>query len=273
MLFSIVADWHFRYIAPMAESFEQGLRRMMEFIGRGVEAVIGKAKSAGAQVSTRGGVQPILSVDSQLESSRINEIIEASTQKMMKNLIPELNGTVAMELGDGPPSFAPHFLGFRAKAAVGVDIGGRGALKQGDASRGFAVRGDAARLPFVGNYFSYLIAKLATPFQGDISRAVREIGRVLSPGGQGVIVDFHPFGLYAKRGAGKARPADSAAARLEDYYRICKQAGIKVVDVRETFVDESMRQMFKDNEISVYRNLKGTPLIIFIFIYKPKGTK
>lgn len=256
----------------MAESFEQGLKRMMAFIGRGVESIIGKAKTASVQVSTRGGIQPVLSLDSQLAPARVGELVDASTQKVMKNSIPDIKGATIIEIGEGCPAFAAHMLGLQAKAAVCVEISGKSQSRQGDASRGFVVRGETSRLPFGNNRFSYLIARFATPFRGDISRAARELGRVLVPGGQGVIVDYHPFGLYSKRGDSKMRAPDLGANHFEDYYRICRQSGLRVVDVREIFVDESMRQMFKGEEISAYRNLKGTPLIIFIFIYKPKGT-
>ena len=57
------------------------------------------------------------------------------------------------------------------------------------------VRSQAARLPFTNNRFSYILARLATQLQGDMVRALRELSRVLAPGGQGVVDDYHPFGL------------------------------------------------------------------------------
>lgn len=257
----------------MSDSFEQGLRKLMTFLGRGVEAVIGKAKSASAHVGTRGGVKPILSLDSQLRPARIAEIISASVERVMKNSIPDIKGGIALEVGEDGPMFSTRIIGMQAKLSVCVEVSGKTALRQGTGDRGFVIRGEPQRLPFGNARFSYLIAQLATPLRGDIMRAARELGRVLLPGGQGVIVDYHPFGLYAKRGDSKIRPIDASANHFEDYYRICKQSDLRVVDVREVFVDESMRQMFKPDEISAYRNLKGTPLVIFIFIYKPKGTK
>jgi hypothetical protein len=98
---------------------------------------------------------------------------------------------------------------------------------------------------------------------------VREIGRTVKSGGHGVIVDYHPFGKYGKRGGNKFR-ASLGAHGLGDYYRICREAGLRVIDVKEIFVDEEMRKLFHESEIQSYRDLKGTPLAMFIFFYKPK---
>jgi len=255
----------------MSMSFEQAMRRAMEALGHVVESVIGKAKQATVQVSTRGGVQPILSVESQIPASRIRDIIEASTQKVLSSALPDLKGKAALEVGEGPVSWSGRLLGANAALVLGVEVGGGSVGRQGDSSRGFVVRGNVAKLPIENDRFNYVVARLATQLQGDMVRAFRELSRVMSPGSQGVFVDYHPFGLYAKRGAARVRPADSGVQRIEDYYRFCRQVGLRVVDVRESFIDETSRQLFREEEIAAYRNLKGTPLLIFLFVYKPKG--
>lgn len=243
----------------------------MEALGRGVEAVIGKARNARVQVSTRGGMQPILSIESQLTPIRIRDLIESATQKVIDASMPNLAGQAALEVGEGPVSWGGNFLAHQAAQAMGVEIGGGSIGRQGDISRGFVVRAGSSKLPFADNSFSYLIARMATSLQGDISRSVREFGRVLTAGGHGVIVDYHPFGLYAKHGANRIRSADANIHRMEDYYKLCRKCGLRVMDLREAFVDEGMRQFFREAEIPAYRSLKGTPLLVFLFVYKPKG--
>lgn len=255
----------------MADALEKVLKKSMVTLGHFVESVIGKAKETRAQVSARHGIKPLLSVESQLSPPRLNEIINAAVQKILNPAIPELKGVSALEIGEGQPLFIARFLALQAKSAVGVLIGGDGAVSQGDASRGFIVRAEASKLPFANAKFSYFLARMATNSQGDMVKAIREFSRILLPAGLGVIADFHPFGLFAKRGAVCARPAQSAIGRIEDYYRICRQEGMRIVDVREVIIDEGMRQFFKEDEIQAYRNLKGTPLLIFLFVYKPKG--
>ncbi len=242
----------------------------MEAAGRIVEQLIGRAKRAKVQVESRGGMQPLLSIESQLSAGRIRELIEAATQRVMSGAMPSLEGQMALELGEGPPLYGTRMLGLQAQSAIGVEIGGEQAAAQGDPSRGFVLRSNPARLPFAGNSFAYVMGRLASAHQGDMVRVVQEIGRVLAPGGQGVVVDYHPYGLYARRGTNRLRPAESNIRKIEDYYRICKLAGIRVVDLKEALVEEEMRQLFKEEEIGVYRSLKGSPLLVFIFVYKPK---
>jgi SAM-dependent methyltransferase len=255
----------------MSENFEQSLRRAMEFLGGLVESVIGKAKKAKVQVGSRSGVQPILSLESQLSSQRIRDLIDASIQRMISTNLPDIRGGKAIEIGEGPVLFGSRLLSSQASIAVGVEIGGGSAGRQGDISRGYVVRSRVDRLPFGDSTFSYLLARMATPFQGDMVRAVREMGRVLTPGGQGVIIDFHPYGLFAKRGGVRLRPAESGIRKFEDFYLVCKKGGVRVVDIKEAVVDEEMRSFFHEDEIQAYRNLKGTPLLAFLFVYKPKG--
>lgn len=247
------------------------LRESMEFLGRVVEGLIGKAKNAKVQVSARGGTQPVLSLEGQLSPPRIRDLIEAAAQKVLWNTIPTLKGLSAIEIGEGQPIYSARLLACQAKVAIGVEIGSTQVVRQGDASRGFFIRSSITKFPFRDGSFSYFLARFATQYQGDLTRALQELGRVMVSGGQGVVVDYHPFGLYAKKGTHRARPADSGVHRFEDYYRLCRQTGFRVVDVREVFIDDQLRQFFKEEEIQVYRNLKGTPLLIFLFVYKPKG--
>jgi len=242
----------------------------MVAVGRVVENLIGKAKQARVQVESRGGVQPLLSLESQLTAARIHELVEAATQLVMANALPDLTDQTALEVGQGHPLYGPRMLGLKAQAAIGVEISGDESAVQGDPSRGFVLRAQASRLPFASNRFAYILGRLATTSQGDMVRVVHELGRVLAPGGQGVIVDYHPYGLYARRGTHRLRPAESNIRKIEDYYRLCKLAGIRVVDLKESLIEEDMRPLFKENEISAYRSLKGTPFLVFVFVYKPK---
>lgn len=252
----------------MAESFESTLRKLMEALGHFVENMIGKAKKAKVQVGSRGGVQPVLSVESLMPLERIKEIIEESTKDVLADAIPDIKGGQALEIGEGPALYGQRLLGSHAQTAVGVEIAGEYTGKQGDPTRGFVLQAKPQRLPFANQSFNYVLGRLATPSQGDIVKAVTEIGRVLAPGGQGVIVEFHPFGLFAKRGPQRIRSIESSLRKFEEYYRLCRKAGLRIVDLREAFIDEGTRGLFKEDEIPVYRSLKGTPLLAFLFIYK-----
>lgn len=252
----------------MAESFESTLRKGMEALGRLVEKAIGKAKQAKVQVGSRSGVQPVLSVESLLSLERISELIDEASKGLLAEAIPDLKGKPALEVGDAPARYGQKFLASHAGTTVGVEIGGEFTEKQGDQTRGYVIQAKPSRLPFPSQSFDYVLGRLATPNQGDIVKAVKEIGRVLAPGGQGVIIDFHPFGLFSKRGSPRIRSIESNLRKFEEYYRLCRKAGLRVVDLRETFFDEGTRGIFGEDEIGAYRSLKGTPLLAFFFVYK-----
>jgi SAM-dependent methyltransferase len=255
---------------PMHESFDHSLRRAMAALGRLIEAIIGGARKATVQVGSRGGVQPLLSLESQLAPDRIKDLVESAVGRVISGAMPNMEGGLALDIGEGPNFFASKMLGSRAKMAVGVEIRPAMDARQGDASRGFFIQGQPSQLPFPANRFIFVIGRLAAANQGDVPRAAMEIGRVMAPGGQGVIIDFHPYGLYEKRGAGRSRSSESSLRRFEDYYKVCRSAGLRVVNVKETFIDDELRPIFKEDEIGTYRMLKGTPFIAFFFVYKPK---
>lgn len=259
------------YLAAMSDPIEQLLRRSMVHLGHAVELVIGKASKAGTQIATRGGIQPVLSLESQLAHSRVRELIEKATHKIFVDAVPNLKGMSAIEIGEGPASYGPQFLSHQAKFSLSVEIGGGSIGRQGDATRGFVVRGASGRLPVQTSLFKYVLARLASPLQGDMTRAFREIGRIMQPGAQGVIIDYHPYGSFSKRGDDRLRPIESGITRIEDYYRLSKKIGLRVVDLREVLIDEELRQFFYEEEIQTYRNLKGSPFLICLFIYKPRS--
>ena len=254
----------------MADSLEKFLRHSMTKVGKAVERVIGEAHKAKKSVGTRGGLQPILSLESQLSGVRISELINFSTERIYVPTIPNLSGQMALEIGEGTSAFIPRFLQQQARAAVGMEIGKASEIRQSEMGKGFAIRGQTTNLPFANQFFDYVMARLATHQQGDTIRAIKEIGRILTPGGQGILTDFHPFGLYAKSGTDRLRSVESTIRNIEDYYKICRAAGLRVIDLKEAFIDESVRSLFDTQEIQSYRNVKGTPLIIFIYFFKPR---
>lgn len=245
----------------------------MTWLGRLVERIIGEAHKAKISVETRRGVQPILSLESQLPSSKINEIINFATEQVYTAKIPNLEGMTTLEIGDGPPLFTQRFLQQQARVAIDANIGKSSPPVQGDLSRGFIVNTSAGSTPFGEGFFDYIAARLSTSLQGDISKVIKEISRIIAGGGQGVMIDFHPFGLYAKRGSNRLHSAESTISGIGDYYKIFRSYNMRIIDLKEAFVDESYRSLFKNTDIQSYRNIKSTPLLVFIYFFKPKVKK
>ncbi|MFH1874401.1 MAG: methyltransferase domain-containing protein [Pseudomonadota bacterium] len=254
----------------MSKSIEDSLRQLMYWAGHGIEKIIGKVQKAKVSVVARPGVQPILSLESQLALDKIQDLIAFAIERFYLPVIPHLEGKSCLEIGAGKPVFATQFLQKQAKAMITVNTGYGESPIQGDASRGFIVKAETHNLPFENDFFDYTAARLASSAQKDILNTIKEITRTLSPGGQGVFIDFHPFGLYAKKGPQRLLSLESNIKGLEDYYKICRTAGLRIMNIKEAFIDEGLRSKFSQSEIQTYRNIKGTPLIIFVFFFKPK---
>ena len=257
----------------MSKGFEKHLKSAMTTAGNFIERAIGQAQKAKARAGTRSGVQPILSLESVLGVNKIGELVAAATERMVLPVVPELDGCAALDMGEGPPQLLKRFVECQARLSMGYEIGGGSQGEQGNAATGYIVRGKAQNTPFPDNFFDYVAARLATPFQGDILRVIKELGRIMSPGGQGVFIDYHPYGMYAKKGPERLRAVESSIRGVEDYYRISRAAGLRVVDVREAFIDENIRSMFTDDTIAAFRMVKGSPLTAFLFLYKPRARR
>lgn len=267
-MFPTVISVTFRRMSEPVEAF---LKKLMGSAGRVVEKVIGEAHKAKVSVGTRSGIKPILSLESQFPAVKLKEMINFAIGRICVPAIPNLKDQTSLEIGEGPSMLLSKFSGQQARVAIGFEIGGGLTNRQGDSNRGYITRGQTSALPFGKDFFDYIGARLATSFQGDIIKTIKEIGRVLAPGGQGFFLDFHPFGLYAKKGTDRVRSVESTIRGIEDYYKICKSAGLRIIDLREAFIDESFRALFEAEEIQAYRNVKGTPLIVFVFFFKPRA--
>ena len=252
----------------MARTFEDGLKQFIQALGHVVERVIGQAKKARKKVDVRRGIKPVLSLESQLPQNQLRELISAASQNILSSSLPDLENANALDLGEGASPYSSQIVEHKAKLTISLEIGG--ASNSQLRHKYFTLKGSPHRLPFKNEIFDYTLARLATPFQGDIESAIQELGRTVKPGGRGLMVDYHPYGLYAKHGSDRLRSARSAIIGLEDYYRMFRKSGMRIIDLRESWIDETLRSYFPEEDIQTYRTLKGTPLIVFLFFYKPR---
>lgn len=251
-------------------SFENILKRAVYLVGTNIERLINSAKRVKTGVALKGGMQPILSLESQLPEQKISELILHASTVLLDQMIPNLKEMSGLEMADGNPIFSTQFMRMSASRTVFCEIGNQNPA-QGDLSTGFVMRADPSSLPFDDASFDYFIARLATPLQGDLARGIAELSRVMTAGGQGVLLDFHPYSLFAKDGSQRMRSLRSIIRGIEDYYKICKKSGLRIVNLKEYFIDEMSRSFFAPDLIPIYRNLKGSPLLIALFVYKPRG--
>ena len=103
-------------------------------------------------------------------------------------------GSAILEVAPGPGFLAVE-LARRGFAVTGLDISNTfvGLARQNAANAGVLVRfeqGSAAQMPFSDQSFDFLVCRAAFKNFADPTAALREMRRVLKPGGRGLIIDL-----------------------------------------------------------------------------------
>lgn len=246
----------------------------MTSLGHFVEGVIGQAKKAKDSVVTTtgaGGVKPIVALEGQISLVKLKEILFFSVDRLISQAAIHLVDQSALEISDGVGKFGRMLKERGAGLVIQAEIGASTMMYAENApiQSLYTVQASLRKLPFEEGYFDFVLGNFATPYQGDMTRAIREMARMMSVGGNGIFVDFHPFGLYAKRGAQRIKGMGVSIRGFEDYFRICKHNGLVINDIKEAFVDDTVRPLFTtDEEKSVYRRVKDSPLLLCASVRK-----
>lgn len=108
-------------------------------------------------------------------------------------------------------------------------------------------------------------------------KALHEWNRILKPGGEIIITDYHPAAL-AKGGKrtfnsnGKTIAVKNYVHSIEKLKEIGRQLDLQVFRFVEKSIDESARPFYeKQNALPIYEAWKGTPIIYGIDLKKPNA--
>lgn len=259
----------------MAKKMEDLLRRGMQGVGQFVEKAIGKARAAKATVVAGAPSTSQPAFETSFGLSKLKEILTLANDRIVPPLLPELANKSAIEIAEGTGRFAVPLKEHGAKLVASLEIGTGVPVTNTDSTRQlYVIRGSLRRLPFADAFFDFCIANLATPHQGDFLKSLKEIGRVMAPGADLVVADYHPFGSYAKRGSARIKPVESTLRGMGDYFKVARLAGLRVRDIRESFVDETMRAAFVTPEEKIaYRTLKDNPIMVCLLLRKGSGAQ
>lgn len=229
---------------------------------------LGEAKKAKSVLEGRGALQPLLALESRIGFPKMRLLIGMVSERFFTASLPPVTQKNVLEIGEGLSVFHSALLAQQPRFFCSLAAGDVGVEKARESGYP-VVKGTLKNIPFETGFFDCLLARLTTPLQGDVVGTIKEIGRVLAPGGTGLILDFHPFGLYAKTGTDRLRSHQSTIRGMEDYFRMCKVAGLNVSDVHEGFLDDMVRSQFTSpDELNAFRELKGTPLVLFLAVRK-----
>ena len=135
-------------------------------------------------------------------ATSLGSITDAIEQRLILQLAGEIDGCSVLDVGCGDGALASAFWQKEAASVTGCDpdarmiARGRTRAAQQNAAIGYATA-DAARLPFRSECFDIVTIVTVLAFVPQPERALREIVRVMKPGGRLVIGDLGKWSLWA----------------------------------------------------------------------------
>jgi ubiquinone/menaquinone biosynthesis C-methylase UbiE len=167
-------------------------------------------------------------------------------RRYTEEALPWLPPTGAiLEIGPGPGLLLEKLAG-RHPLAVGLDLS-PGMLRQAQRRLRRAhrpthlVRGNAVRLPFAPASFDGIVTTFAFSAISEGLVAMREMARVLRPGGVLALVDAGYPGNGNRAGSGLARLWELGGDFMRDEADLMDQAGLDVIRRREFGAFDSIR--------------------------------
>jgi ubiquinone/menaquinone biosynthesis C-methylase UbiE len=124
-----------------------------------------------------------------------------------------------------------------------------------------------------------VISTLTLAHIPDLPAALTEWNRVLKPGGDLLITDYHPAAL-AKGGQRTFREGDQVIAVRNHLYPLHRvldvtgQLGLTELSITEKKIDDSMRPYYeRQNALPVYRRFLGVPIIYGLHLKTPDAAQ
>ena len=194
-----------------------------------------------------------------------NPLMRAEQECMMAQL-PDASRLQALDLACGSGRYARLLASAGASRVVAADFS---SAMLSRVTTGDRVRADLTHLPFTADSFDLVVSGLAIGHAGDLGACLKEIARVLRPGGTVCYSDFHCEA--ARRGLTRSfRDATDrsftlppAGFEIDEHRTEAQRAGLVIESIHELRVGEELREPFKDSE-EFYRRWHGVPLVLVI---------
>jgi malonyl-CoA O-methyltransferase len=180
-----------------------------------------------------------------------NPLMQAEERAVL-DLLPaaEVSGRRALDAACGTGRYLRWLVEAGASFAAGVDFSAE-MLARAENSGG-VLRGDMRALPLAAEAFDVVVCGLAVGHLPDLAAVVREMARLLRPGGLLVYSDFHPCAHLA--GWKRAFQAEGRQIVVQhhlhlyaDHQAACRDAGLTIEALREPCaVDENGRRAWGD---------------------------
>jgi malonyl-CoA O-methyltransferase len=185
-------------------------------------------------------------------------------------LWPEVGGARALDLACGTGRYALLLEQQGAASVVAVDMSPE-MLRRAPLSQ--RVRADMSRLPFVGGLFDLVVSGLAVGHAPRLDEWMREVARVLAPGGHLVYSDFHPDAARAGMTRSFTDDEQRKHTLLHSLYDLpahraaAAAAGLELERWREVRVGQELREPFK-GDAEFYRRWHGLAVVLALRMRK-----
>lgn len=207
-----------------------------------------------------------------LSVAKVNEIFEViQTREVLPRLPSDFaDGLVGHFLFSGS-ALTSSFRGKGAKSVL-VTYLGPFRLRRQAKEQEFYVQASPERLPYKEWICRWVLLSAPTLPATPMARLIKELGRVIEPGGGGIIVDWHPYSSVVQETL-KSRPVtdEREGVGFEKYFKALQQSGLIATQVKEIFVDGVLRSLMETtDEKEWYNAQRRKPLALLLIVKKQK---
>jgi len=196
-------------------------------------------KPATSQHRARSGAGDLLAAYRRWRRSSLGSLTDEVELRLLLEAAGDVTGRRVLDVGCGDGAHLRVLAG-RGAAAVGVDRSSEALAQARETLRPpppRLVRGDAGRLPFDAGAFDLVWAVTVLCFVADPEQVLREMARVVRPGGRVVLGELGARSAWAaaRRVKGWLGSPRWRAARFwtdRELRRLAADAGLRVDDVR-----------------------------------------
>jgi malonyl-CoA O-methyltransferase len=170
-----------------------------------------------------------------------NALMQAE-ESAMRELFPSFTGCTVLDLASGTGRYGRIAQEGGAKLVIGLDNSPDMLRASVLSSRALAT---TEAIPLASNSIDIILCGLALGHLPDLAPSIREISRVLKPGGYALISDFHPF-IYLNGARRTFTAPDGRTYAVEhyphlysDYHRTALDSGLHITAVLEPRRDDT----------------------------------